>query len=145
VLIESQKWFQINLGQLTVKNQGETPAIYVRPPRFWIYDSSPWKRCEVARWIWLLLDWLSREIGHPEFHYDKSIHERRMRNTSTRTLKAPSIAGVSLKLAGSMKNEGTKCTCALNEARITREERTELTFPSRLFLNALHADLKLPP
>lgn len=143
--MESQKGFQINLGQLTVKNQGETPAIYVRPPRFWIYDSSPWKRFEVARWTWLLLDWSSKEIGHPEFHYDKSIHERGMGNASTRTLKAPSITGVSLNLAGSMKNEGTKCTYALNEARVAGEERTELTFPPRPFLNALHADLKLPP
>jgi len=134
-----------HLGQLTVKNQGETAAIYVRPPRFWIYDWSPWKRCEVARWIWLLLDWLFREIGHPEFHYDSSTHERRMRDTSTRTSKPPSIVGVSLNLAGSMKNEGTKCTYTLNEARIARGERTELTFPSRPSLNALHADLKPPP
>ena len=62
-----------------------------------------------------------------------------------RTLKVPSITAVCLNLAGSMKNEGTKCTYALNEAHIVREERTVLTFPFRPSLNALHAESKLPP
>lgn len=44
-----------------------------------------------------------------------------------------------------MKNEGTKCTYALNEARLAREGRKGLAFSLRPFLNALHAELKLPP